>query len=220
MTFAEFQTYLETFLWKTGDAVLLNNLPTLIKMADNELVRRLRVMELEKATTLPVTSQEVVLPDDYHSLRDVTLVGGLAADELLYVTPAELNVNRTTVGAYQAQSIYSLQGDTILLSGPFDADTTAHLIVTYETKLPDYQVTDTSWLADNYLDLYVYAIFKHAGMFLREDERVPAWGQMFEQALLTANENSEYDRRRGKPAKQALPYQASTGGTSRYPYSR
>lgn len=221
MTFTEFKDHLITFLWKAGDQVLIANLDNLIKMADSELNRKLLIPEREVSTVMQVTSQDFPLPTDYYSFRDIMSAAyNRNLGEWKYLTPAELLTQRAGVNYGDPSnwaSVYSLRGtDTIMLAGNFSETSPVELQLTYQTKVPDFATTDTSWLAEFYLDLYTYAVLKHATTFLREDERLQVWGQLYNDALISAIETAEYERVRGKSAQMQLPRAASTGGTGGY----
>lgn len=78
----------------------------------------------------------------------------------------------------------------------------------YVRKMPDFAATDTSWLADYYLNVYVYSVLKQCAPFLREDERIATWMNTLTEALMAANDDSAFNKTRGVPAPMPLPRQA------------
>ena len=82
------------------------------------------------------------------------------------------------------------------------------IVINYQRRVPDFKTTDTSWLADEELDLLTYATLYHSAPFLREDERVALWQQMYIEALNKTNENSAHSQTRGIAAPARLPRQA------------
>lgn len=206
MTYDEFKTYLTTFLWKTGDTVLANNLDNLIVMAHSDLNNSLKVQEMDVALSESVTDVDYTLPADYRRIRTVQVT---ELGELLYVQPALLYTYRD-VDASEVAPVYSLSGsNTLLLAGPISVANPVTLNITYHSKVPDFATTDTSWLADNYLALYTYAVLRHSAGFLREDERVALWEQQYRAALMQINEDDAFHRARGVANKERLPRQAS-----------
>lgn len=85
---------------------------------------------------------------------------------------------------------------------------TISIIVDYSYKIPDFQFTNASFLTDEYLDLYVYTVAKHAAPFLRDDARLQTWLALQRDALVQANEDAAFNKQRGVYAQKALPRQA------------
>ena len=52
MTFQQFIDYLTTHLWKIGDSLVVNNLPTIIKTADAELNASFKVEDVTRSWKL------------------------------------------------------------------------------------------------------------------------------------------------------------------------
>ena len=75
---------------------------------------------------------------------------------------------------------------TMFLVGPFSQTNRGKFDLTYRAGIPNYATEDASWVEDLYLDLYVYAVFKHCAIFLREDERLTQYAGMMQDALASA----------------------------------
>ena len=75
MTYQEFKDYLATFLWKDTDQVLIDNLDSLIKMADHELNRKLDITRREELYSVAHVGDKIDLPEDFSQLVDVSLEG-------------------------------------------------------------------------------------------------------------------------------------------------
>ncbi|SFL44717.1 phage adaptor protein [Shimia aestuarii] len=194
MTYDEFKTYLATFLWKDNDQVLIDNLDSLIQMADAELNQLFKVQQRLKTATISVDNQDFELPSDYRSIRDLTRLTNVA-ETYGYVPPTELYKNRVNAPQLGSRPVYSLVGSTLLLSGDYTTPTAFQIV--YYDKIPDYQDTDASWVADDFLNLYVYAVLRQTVMFLREDERLPLWNSLFTDALKVALQEDAHERARG-----------------------
>lgn len=82
------------------------------------------------------------------------------------------------------------------------------IVVHYQRRIPSFRAEDTSWLADEELDLYVYAVLSETAPFLREDERVQTWAAFYSDALNKVNENSAHEQVRGIANHARLPRQA------------
>lgn len=94
------------------------------------------------------------------------------------------------------------------LAASSQSSSTKNLVIHYTRKIPDFQATDTSWLADEQLDLLTYATLYNTAAFLREDERIQTWQVLYQEALQSEIEDSEFYRKRGVPDQMKLPRQA------------
>lgn len=204
-TYAEFKTYLTTFLWKNGDAVVTNNLDNLIRLANAELGRKMKSEARHASDDITVDALDKDLPSDYDHIEQVT-VKTLIMPPFKYITRGDMRALRNTTPT-SIEPFYSLSNDTIMFSGPIESSP-VEVTVDYYRTIPDYSVTDTSWVEDEYLDLYTYCVLKHASTFIREDERLPIWTGMYVDALESVNEEAEWDKKRGTIASQPLPRQA------------
>ena len=75
----------------------------------------------------------------------------------------------------------------------------------YYRKIPSFRVTDACWVADLHLDLMTYAVLKHAGRFVRDDDRVPGWKEDYQAALDSViDEDTKQRYARGAPMKLVI----------------
>lgn len=181
----EFKTYLAEFLWKDDDTVLIARLNTLVKMATSELDRKLDISRREVQVDLTVDANPLDITDaagnniqDFQHLKTLLYQGLplIAGSRDQVVTPS----TRTVLGEFYYLSnkqFYFQIGDTALpLADPVK--------MLYRAALPTLSAdTDTSYVLDDYLDLYTYTTLKHCSPFLREDERVALWAQLADRAL-------------------------------------
>ena len=170
MDYDTFKTYLITFLWKTGDQDLIDNLDTLVTMGTHELNR---VLDLSRRNTgkisIAVSSAEMDLPYDFRNMVYFGDSNGGFANVTLWALNNTADLTSTTSGF---APVYHTSGGKLFTkanSYPQDA------YIQYRTNLPDFAATNESWMADEYLDVYTYTVLKHAAPFLREDERIPVW---------------------------------------------
>ncbi len=189
MNYAEFKTYLTTFLWKQFDLDLVNNLDSLINMANHELNRSLSINRRHSYAELETTSNTVPLPGDFRQVMSLNLLRPYSFSLLSQVQSSEVIAARMRypdlVNAC-ASAMYAIEGRTLLLVPTFSEEVRGLFRLQYRNNVPDFRVTDTSWVADDYLDLYVYTVLSHTAPFLREDERVQLWAALKQQALASA----------------------------------
>ncbi len=202
MIYQEFKDYLVKFLWKAGDTQLISSLDNLISMAESGLNNQLRVERRHSSAIITADAEEKALPDDYFSIRQVADIS-TQLGEFVYVSPAEIRSWRLQTNSSQWRPIYSIEDTNLLLCGP--AANPIDLVVDYTNRIPDFKTTDSSWLADDYLDLYTYAVLSHSAPFLREDERIVTWKQGYAEALQSINEASAFEQQRGVYDAKRLP---------------
>ena len=193
MDYTEFKTHLLTFLWKANDADLVASLDNLIIMANSELGRKLTISEREEVLELSIGDETSLLPDDFSHM--ITLSYSLGT--LVSCTAAKLAEDRLLLAPPGDNGHYRIRGKYLELAGTFDAVSPTTFTIFYRSKIPDFEALDVSYLADDYLDLYTYAVFKHAAPFLREDERVALWKDMYKEALESVLEDDKWNKTYG-----------------------
>jgi len=208
MNYQEFKDHLATFLWKETDSVLIAKLDTLITMGEHTLNSALETKEQKLIAQIHPPGNTFTLPCELTRLRSISTYLG----EHHSVPPAYIyalrNDDPTTL-----HQVYAVHGNQILMSGPFveraELNDRICVIITYAGKVPIFKLSDQSWVADNHLDLYTYAVLKHAGVFLREDERMPLWMNLYNETIEAVNDNYAFNQSLGVGAQVPLPYPAS-----------
>ena len=211
LTYDEFTDHLITFLWKNGDPQLTASIDNLILMADAELRTSLRVADRETSAEITTSDLKTPLPADYNSMRGVACTDPtFNLPEFKYKSQAELMSFYSTKNTNFWQPMYSLENKLLILLGPTtgDPEDEITLLITYKQGVPDYKAADSSWVSDEYLDVYTYCVLKHSSMFVREDERLPNWGVLYQTALNMANEHSAHEKQVGVYESKQLPRQA------------
>lgn len=207
MTYAEFKTYLSTFLWRDNDTVLSNNLDKLIRMADAELNRKLNIQRREVTVSITVTGEDHSLPSDFYQVISLSNLdtarqrkfGSMAASTFQHIMELREATNSTYIEPfYYAQRAAS--ANTLFLVGPFSVTSSSTMQLQYRTAVPDYSTDDASWIEADYLDLYVYTVLFHAAVFTREEESIAFYKQLKDDAMLEAlDEDARHVRFGGSP---------------------
>lgn len=199
-TYSEFKDYVLDFCWRKNDVDLVANLDKIIRMADNELNRKLNVQRRELALTIAPETEDYALPADFRQVKSLT---NLQTTRAARTTPmrvtsfAEIQrLRAVTLSRYVEPYYYVQRGptqNTLFLVGPFSAENPGSLSLLYRTNVPDYQTADSSWVEQDYLDLYVYAVLKQVGVWLREDERIQQYAGLMMDALDSALEEDLHE---------------------------
>lgn len=199
-THAELKATISRWLMRSD---LTEEIPSFISLAEAEISRRLRTRQMMTRARIEATSRYVKLPAGWRKAWNVQRV----ADDypLEYLAPVEMDklrhaISQNLVTAPPACSYYSLFGNTIeFLPEPTSADP-VNMEMLYYIKIPSLtEETDSNWLLRTHPDLYLYGALMHSAPFLRDDERVGLWKQLFEDALASANIEDVDSKRSGAP---------------------
>ena len=202
MTFQQFIDYLTTHLWKIGDSLVVNNLPTIIKTADAELNASFKVEDRNTIMEATAVSRRIQMPLDFRSMIALAnpRYGGMTyRSQRLFSTDLINNMHGTPNGSY------TVSGNSIYLTGSPSVDQPFDLVMIYYRNLPDFAVEDQSWMADKFLNVYLYCVLKHTATFLREDERLAVWTALYQEAFnLAMEENAHEVKFAGTPLKMHM----------------
>lgn len=201
MTYQQFKEYLARFVWRDGDTAFEAELDNFIALAHARLRRDLRIQKMVRTQFSTITDASISLPDDYLEARVVA--SDTAPSPLEYVTPHEMERLRTP-RPDQFQGVYTVVGDRFRFAGA-NVEDGREITLTYYADLPDFETTDTSWLADEYLDLYTYAVLRHTASYLRDDDRVALWQNEYAETLMSVMADEAQRRYAGSPLTVRLP---------------
>jgi hypothetical protein len=182
LTYAQLKTQVANYL-KRDD--LTADIPSFITMGENELNRRLDVVQREIMTSFTLTSAtDTVAYSAINSgnteaaLKLWKTVNGVV-EELVYKTPEQF-LGLQQVAANTGQPNYwTVQGGTII---QFDrtADQSYTIYARIRSKWDISTDYATNWLALNGEDAYLFASLVQAEPFLKNDKRIGTWRTMLE----------------------------------------
>lgn len=215
MNYATFKTWFLASIWRTNDTVVSNNLDTIIDMATDELDQLTRDWDRRQVTVEIAPETE-----DFNLTAGVTdfqavlsLVNNADSERnnpYRFTTKADLYSKRQKYGSETALPWYTTDraGDVryLRLIGPFSAAAPGDFTLMYRASLPDYSDANESWLEDEYLNVYQYAIAKHAALFVREDERIQLYSGLFAEQFETANTDDKHNLQFGGSPLQMKPH--------------
>lgn len=226
-TYAEFKTWLQTFLWKSNDTVVANNLDNLITMANAEMERDLDIHERTRTETVTVTTNDFV-----------PFVAGLTEfDSIISIVDTDKSKgDGKPFRAVPLSTIYQLRTNYAGIYYPYyapdnltndaasastyyirfpdnwSATATGSINLTFRKAIPDYATDNISWVEHQYLDYYTYTVLSHAAPFLREDDRVPLWIKMKTDALNSILEDDKHRKSLGGSPLKMLPHTTVPSG--------
>lgn len=171
-----------------GDFMLRSDLtaviPDFIRLAETQINRRLRVADMMTSATLSITASatSTALPSDFNGVVSLELPSGIGGP-LRYEKPegvrAMRQTNYMTPGIPFAFTVIGANIETV----PAPSSTLACLLV-YFQRIPVLSVSNTSnWLLTKHPDIYLYGALLQSAPYLKDDERLAVWGQLYETAL-------------------------------------
>ncbi len=187
---------------------LASHTPTFIRLAEADFNRQLRTRQMVKRSQVAANDRYLKLPSDWRRAWNIQR----ASDDfpLTYLTPAEMDKERHRLSVHEitepdVATYYSLFGDSIeLLPAPTAADPVT-IEMLYYAKVP--ALTDQvpeNWLIQQHYDIYLYGALIHSAPFLKEDERVPVWKELYNVAIEQANIEDANAKRSGTPLTRPI----------------
>ena len=178
-TFAGLKTTIADYLNRDDLTAII---PTFITLAEAKLNRKLRVRQMLKRATASVDSQYFAYPADWLQAKEFQLNTNPIV-RLEFVTEAygdELKANNYV--APGKPSYYTIIGTQLEVIPTPDATYTGEL--TYYAKIPALSDSNTSnWLLAYAPDLYLYGALTEATPYLKDDDRLGTWGQLYANSL-------------------------------------
>ena len=161
---------------------LTSVIPSFITIAEAKFNRKLRTRQMIKRANGQIETAFFAYPSDWLQAKEFQLNTNPIV-RLQFVTEAygdELKANRyVSIGQ---PAYYTITGTQLeFIPAP---DTTYSAELTYYAKIPALSDSNTSnWLLAYAPDLYLYGALMEAAPYLKDDERLPVWSQMYISSL-------------------------------------
>ena len=157
-------------------------IPSFITIAEAKFNRKLRTRQMIKRAEGQIESAFFAYPADWLQAKEFQLNTNPIV-RLQFVTEAygdELKANRyVSIGQ---PAYYTITGTQLEFIPAPDSTYSAEL--TYYAKIPALSDANTSnWLLAYAPDLYLYGALMEAAPYLKDDERLPVWSQMYINSL-------------------------------------
>lgn len=163
--------------------------PTLLRIAQAIINRRVRVRAQETIDTLSATTRVTALPADLISLRSLTLQSSdnrsidFMTPERIRESAIWLNQGGSASGIDTPAQAYSIEGLNVVLA-PEPSAVAVVMDIVYFARFADLVADDdTNWLLTNAYDIYLYAILMATGIYLEDDEIEDKYERRLEKAL-------------------------------------
>ena len=172
--------------WLARDDVATDaDAPTILRMAEAEINRRLRTRAQEVVSTLVCSGRSTPVPTGFLTFRFATLESALGRD-VEYLTPER--IREAPIWNNQGGGLTDNTATAMTIEGDSDATGAGGLVVTLApapTALAPVTLnigyfrtfpaltgdTDTNWLLTNNYDIYLFACLMQVGVW-DDDERI------------------------------------------------
>jgi hypothetical protein len=157
-------------------------IPSFITLAEAKFNRKLRVRQMIKRAEGQINTAFFAYPSDWLQAKEFVLNTNPTV-RLQYIDESYSNELRATRFVAAGRPLYYTIVGTQLEFTP-TPDTTYSAELTYYAKIPALSDSNTSnWLLAYAPDLYLYGALLEATPYLKDDERLAVWGQLYTNSL-------------------------------------
>lgn len=174
-TYAQLKSTIADYLNRDD---LTSVIPTFIRLAESKFNRKLRVRQMVKRSTATIDTPFFAPPSDWLESKEFQLNTNPIV-KLEFITEGYGNELRATryVAAGKPR-YYTVVGNQLEFIPTPDAEYQGEL--TYYAKIPALSDSNTSnWLLAYAPDLYLYGALLEAEPYLKNDERLSVWGELY-----------------------------------------
>ena len=174
-TYAELRSTIADYLNRDDLTAVI---PTFIKLAESKFNRKLRVRQMIKRATATIDTAFFAPPSDWLENKEFQLNTN-PITKLEFITESYSNELRATrYTASGKPQYYTVVGNQLEFIPTPDSEYQGEL--TYYAKIPALSDSNTSnWLLAYAPDLYLYGALVEAEPYLKNDERVGLWGELY-----------------------------------------
>lgn len=164
-------------------ADLTTQITTFVALAEAKLNRKLRVRDMLTKTTLTSTNKLATVPSDFleqYSLEADVTASSVDGPRLTFITDEEAKMWKAARITGQARYYFITNGTIELLPAPTSNQT---LKMTYYAQIPALATNSTNWLLTKSPDLYLYGTLLEAQPYLKDDDRLGSWAQIWQSTI-------------------------------------
>jgi hypothetical protein len=191
MTYDSLVTDLQAYLQRT-DATIVNQIPRFIMLAQQAVSRDLKILGFREEATGSFDSNAqstgmVQKPADWRKSIAMWVSTGSTFDVHTPVYERTYEYLREIFPDPTIQGIPRFYADAdwnhwLVLPAPNPALAPYFKVAYYGTLILIDGTNQTNWLTKNAPDWLLYRCLKEAAGFVKTDERIPVWGQNYDQA--------------------------------------
>lgn len=176
---------------------LTDVIPTFIDLAEGQINRDVRHWKMETTAQKVVVDDVALLPSDWLETKNVQYYPDIndytKFHPLEYLSQNALDerkMNSENIIGEPQYYTFAVNGGTgmyILFPQP-KAREDDRIVLSY---LQNLNLAGTSWLLTDYPDVYLYGSLIHAAIYLKDDERLALFSQMYGAAVQRVNASSD-----------------------------
>lgn len=186
LTYTNLVTEIEKYL-ERSDSALISSIPLFIMLGERRVARDLKILGLKVyvTDTLLVGQQVLAKPTRWLNTSSFTIGTGTGFNTITQVLQRSYEYCRMywpdPTQTAQPKYFSDYQYYHFLIAPTPDA--------AYPYELSYYQVpqlidgtTSTNWITENAPDILIYACLVEAAVYLKDDDRLPVWTNLYENA--------------------------------------
>lgn len=182
MTYDEYVAYLLRYLWREFDTDLEADAEFAIKAAEARLNRDLKIQRMETVTSAVLTVDDLLFTIPSTMRRISLITDDATGREVVYVLPSKLAQMRA-VEPGDFVHYYTIVGRNLRFVSGISGSNTRDFIVDYFEQVPSLKDEDTSWVIDEFFDLYHVAVVVEAIPRMKSDQRYPMFEAKYKERL-------------------------------------
>lgn len=166
-------------------ADLTDAIADFVALCEAEITEQVDHPSMVEIKTLTIGGETVSVPCDFDGVLSFR-INSDCVRRLDFVTMEQMD--EEPVSATGAPEKYTIAGGKFVFSPFPDEDTDpVSARLRYRSKIFLLEESGSNWVLAQYPAAYLYGALKHAAMYLKDDERLAAWGALFDQAIDTIN---------------------------------
>lgn len=169
---------------------LTDYIPDFIQYAENKLYRTLNLRNEETALSVAISAGVAAVPSDFKALK-FAYYDQTPVQLLKWVPVEELYRDYPDRSSAEVPLVISREGSNFVFGPVADGGT---LKGVYYAKQDPLRTTSPSWYATNAPEVLLYGALLEAAPFIRDDERLVVWQQLFQNgvdSLIEEQNNAE-----------------------------
>lgn len=205
-TYATLQTEVLGFVGHTGDTDLTAALPTLIQLAEGELKDDIRARKMTCSGTFTIRQDGETLPEYYGEMDSwyhdgPTYYGPIEICTLEQLADFKARIGDTGVPQYAA---LTLDGERVFFAP--EPDATYITRMAFKMTITNLSGTNTTnWLLEDHPQVYLYAVARQVGKWLKDREMSAEYEQELEKLLdkmyISGSRKQFSGRLKGRPRR-------------------
>jgi hypothetical protein len=180
-TYSELKTAVADWLNREDLTAVI---PSFISLAEAQFNRdeRLRTRDAIVRATATIDEQFEALPADYSEMQNFQINSQTPFQRLEFLTLNQMDEYKRDFTTAGVPKYYSIVGNQVEFL-PVPGDSYTAEMVYYAKLTPLSNTNSTNWLLTKHPDIYLYGALIQTAPYLKDDERVGTWANLYERGL-------------------------------------